>query len=75
MPRNRLIRNTKAAEHIGIKIVFAYQQLMYVFKEHATLSTLNDAMVVRARNSDNFRNTKSHDGSFIRTLELGRVIN
>ena len=54
MPLNRLIWHTEATEYIGIKVVFTNQQFVQVLQEHATLGTLDDAMVVCARDGDNF---------------------
>ena len=54
MPLNRLIWHAETTKYIGVKVVFTDQQYVSVLEEHAALGTLDDAMVVCARDSYNF---------------------
>ncbi len=53
-PLDGFIRHTKTAENRLIKPVFTEQQLVHVFQKQAALRTLNNAMVVGARDGDHF---------------------
>ena len=53
-PFHRFVWHAKAAKHIGIKIVFAGQQLVHILQEHAAFGTLNYAVVISARNRHDF---------------------
>ena len=48
---------------------------MNSLQEHATLCTLNNAMVVRTCDGDNLRHAERIEVGFVSTLELGWVIN
>ena len=55
--------------------MFTEQQLVHALQEHATLGTLNDAVIVRTCDSDYLRNTQRSECSLVGTLEFGGVIN
>ena len=48
MPFHRLVWHTKTAEHIGIEVVLAGQQLMHILQEHSAFGALNNAVVISA---------------------------
>ena len=74
-PLHCVIRNSETAEHVFVEVVFAEQQLVHSLQEHATLCTLNDAVVICAGNGDNFRDTKRVQVGSVCTLELSWVFN
>ena len=53
-PLDGFIRHTETAENCLIKPVFTEQQLVHIFQKQAALRTLNNAMVVGARDGDHF---------------------
>ena len=53
-PLDGFIRHTETAENRFVKPVFTEQQLVHVFQKQAALGTLNNAMVVGARDGDHF---------------------
>ena len=53
-PLHCFVRHIKTLEDTFIEAVLAQQQFMNALQEHSALGTLNDAMVVCTRNSDDF---------------------
>ena len=53
-PLHCLIRNAEAAEHVVVETVFTEKHLVYALQEQTAFGALNNAVIVRAGNGDNF---------------------
>ncbi|CAB4880249.1 unannotated protein [freshwater metagenome] len=73
-PAHRLIGHSEAAEDEVVEAVLADEVLVQPLQEHAALGTLDNAVVVRARDRDNLRHAELHERAHVCALELGRVV-
>uniref|UniRef100_A0A6J7P5N2 Unannotated protein n=1 Tax=freshwater metagenome TaxID=449393 RepID=A0A6J7P5N2_9ZZZZ len=73
-PAHRLVGHSEAAEDEVVEAVLADEVLVQPLEEHAALGALDNAVVIRARDSDDLRHAELHERAHVCALELGRVV-
>ena len=73
-PLHRLVRHADGREHVVVEAVLPDQQLVHALQEQTALGTLDDAVVIGARDGDDLGHADLGQRAFIGTLELGRIV-
>ena len=73
-PFDGLVRHPEGVEDVVVEAVLAEQQLVDPLEEQPRLGTLDDAVVVGARDGDDLGDAERRQVAAVGALELGRVV-